>query len=224
MSTETKTRHGTDWEAELADNEIAERSENGRTIKVVLLSGLQRLAETAGIMASDCQIVTPSESMVQAIYRVEFTDGTRWVGTADCNKKNTTGTFLAYPTAVAESRAEARCLRKALGIRMLSSEEIGLRESFGSIEASPNSKADSQLIVAIQSLCESRGVDQVQVIEAVIKDTERASTIFELSELTTEEAQNAMAWLNEQKPSTKKVSTKEKRDARKAELKAKQGD
>ena len=140
-----------------------------------------------------------------------------FVGTADCNSKNVSGKFASYPTAVAESRAEARCLRKALGIRMLSSEEIGFREGAGAIEASPKGKVGSSVVKAIEKLCTERGVDAVQVLEKVV-DGDRASTIFELSELTTAEGQSAMAWLNEQKP----VSTKSKRDARKAELEAKQ--
>ncbi|MCI0562358.1 MAG: hypothetical protein MN733_28060, partial [Nitrososphaera sp.] len=113
---------------------------------------------------------------------------------------------------------------KALGIRMLSAEEVGLRESFGSLEASPTGKADPQIIVAINKLCETRGVDAAAVLEEVIEDKERASSIFELSELTTEEAQRALAWLNEQGPkkSSKQPSAKDQRDTRKAELLAKQ--
>jgi len=219
--TENKSRRGTNWEQQLRDNEKALRREENEEISVVLLAGLQRLAEEAGIVSSDCDIRTPSDSMVQAIYRVTFTDGTTWVGTADCNAKNTKGRYLHYPTAVAESRAEARCLRKALGIRMLSAEELGLREGFGSIEASPSGKADSQMIAAITKLCETRGVVAAAVLEEVIEDQERASSIFELSELTTLEAQRALAWLNEQvTKKTGQQSAKSSRDARKAELTA----
>lgn len=220
---EVKARRGTNWESELRENERATRREGDEEVQVVLLSGLQRLAEEAGLVASNCDIRTPSDTMVQAIYHTQFSDGTSWVGTADCNAKNTKGKFLNYPTAVAESRAEARCLRKALGIRMLSAEEVGLRESFGSLEASPTGKADPQIIVAINKLCETRGVDAAAVLEEVIEDKERASSIFELSELTTEEAQRALAWLNSQGPKkVKQPSAKEQRDARKEELLAKQ--
>lgn len=222
MNMEQKPRRGTVWENELREDERAIRRDGDEEINVVLLAGLQRLAELAGVVHSSVQILTPSDSLVQAIYSVQFSDGTTWTGTADCNAKNTKGKFLNYPTAVAESRAEARCLRKALGIRMLSSEEIGLREGFGSIEASPTGKADSQLVAAITKLCETKGVDQAAVVEAVVEDKQRASSMFELSELTTPEAQRAMAWLNEQTPKKKQLSAKDQRDARKAELQAKQ--
>lgn len=219
--TALKPRAGTNWEAELTEEEKAVRREDGDEISVVLLAGLQRLAGLAGLEESDCEIHTPSDAMVQVIYRTRFSDGTSWVGTADCNAKNTKGKFLNYPTAVAESRAEARCLRKALGIRTLSAEEVGLRENFGSLEASPTGKADPQLIVAIEKLCTNRGVDVAAVLEEVLEDKGRASSIFELTELTTTEAQRALAWLNEQNPKKKQVSAKDQRDARKAELQAK---
>jgi hypothetical protein len=218
-----KPRYGTNWETELLAHDTAVKKDGGKEMKVVFLAGLQRLAQIAGLVESDCQILTPSDQMVQAIYKAKFSDGTSWVGTADCNSNNTKGIFLHYPTAVAESRAEARCLRKALGIRLLSSEEVGfMTEGFGSLEASPSAKADNQIIAAIQKLCETRNIDVALVLEEVIQDKNRASSIFELSELTTEEAQRALAWLNDQKPRKKPMTAKEERDARKAELQSKQ--
>jgi hypothetical protein len=231
MTQEFKSLFGTDWESLLGPSERAVRRDGDSEIPVVLLKGLQRLARLAGIVEQSVVIQTPSDKMVQAIYTATFlvdtvgcgVRGFRFVGAADCNAQNTKGVFATYPTAVAESRAEARCLRKALGISTLSSEEIGFRENIGSLEASPTGKADKQLIVAIEKLCESRGFDVVRVLEEVITDKARASSIFELSELTVTEAQAAMSWLNEQKPSKVTASTKDTRDARKAELKAKAG-
>lgn len=223
MTQEHKGLFDTNWESLLEPHEKAMRREGEDEIPVVLLKGLQRLARLAGVIDQDVTIQTPSDKMVQAIYRVTFLVGENkyvsFVGAADCNAGNTKGVFATYPTAVAESRAEARCLRKALGITTLSAEEVGFRENIGSLEASPTGKADKQLVVAIEKLCESRGIDQARVLEEVITDKTRAASIFELSELTVTEAQAAMSWLNEQKPV--KPSTKDARDARKAELQAK---
>ncbi len=229
MTEEYKGLFDTNWEAQLEPHEKTFRQEGQEEIPVVLLAGLQRLARKAGVRHQGVVIQTPSETMVQAIYtatfpmdirlHLEVRDLITFVGAADCNIKNTKGVFATYPTAVAESRAEARCLRKALGISTLSSEEIGFRENIGSLQASPTGKADKQLVVAIEKLCESRGFDVARVLEKVIIDKARADSIFELSELTVTEAQAAMLWLNEQKPA--KPSTKESRDARKAELQAK---
>lgn len=221
MTREIKDLFVTDWNSELQDGDVVTRKEGGDSLEVVLLAGLQRLARSAGIVRQECRIQTPSETMVQAIYTAVFQteDGiVEFVGTADCNAKNTKGKFLGYPTAVAESRAEARCLRKALGISILSSEEVGFREGAGALEASPNAKAAGSMIAAIEKLCESRSVELVQVLEEVLNET-RAASIFELSELTTDEAQRAMSWLNGQKPAAKAATSK--RAARKAELEAK---
>jgi|SRR5689334_10995253 len=225
----SKTRRETNWEAELQSTEIVERKEGNRTLKVVLLKGLQRLANEAGLLRSDCyfKFITVHETgtvgIMQAVYSTEFADGSKWVGTADCNSKNTSEKFMAYPTAVAESRAEARCLRKALNISILSSEELGSVEGIEQIEASPGKKIDSQVVKAIEKLCEGRGVAPATVLEEVLSK-ERNGSVFELTELTVEEGQKAMAWLNDQKPQKKKASAAEERDARKKELQAKAGE
>jgi len=227
MSRDIKNLFTTNWESLLHVDETDLRKEGEDEMKVVLLAGLQRLAREAGIVEQKVEILTPSDTLIQAIFTSSFIvddgkpDGpyiVRFVGTADASSKNTSGKFFNYPTAVAESRAEARSLRKALGIRMLSSEEIGLREGIASLEVNPGGKADSQVIAAIEKLCETRNIDPVQVIEEVVTDKARAESICELLELTAEEAQRALAYLNEQKVSKKKLSAQEQRDQRKKEL------
>lgn len=228
---ENKPRFGTNWEAELRPNEFGKREEDGRESKTVYLRGLQRLAQEAGLKKSNCEIrfISKQESgsvnVMQAIYTTEFSDGTTWVGAADCSQMNTNVEFLAYPTAVAESRAEARCLRKALGISILSSEEIGLVAGVEQIEASPTKAIDSQVVKAIEKLCESRSVSVADMLDAVL-NKDRNGSVFELNELTVEEGQKAMAWLNDQKPSApakKKMTATEEREARKKELQAQAG-
>lgn len=225
----TKDLFETDWERELQSSDVGVRRDSGKEMQVVYLAALQRLARQAGITKQSLVITTPSDTMVQAVFSCIFTlsDGSyaEFVGSADCNVKNTSGVFVNYPTAVAESRAEARCLRKALGIRMLSSEEIGMNDNaFSVFETSTNKKVDPQVIVAIEKLCETRNVSPARVIDEVIHDTKRAGSIFELSELTVDEAQRALAWLNEQRPNKKTLSAEEQRTARKEELLAKQKD
>lgn len=210
-----KSRRDTNWESELMADETGQRSERGKSMQVVLLRGLQRLAEEAGIVRSGCQILTPSPNLVQCIYTTEFSDGTVWVGTADCSSANTQEPYLSYPTAVAESRAEARSLRKALRIRMLSAEELSLDAGLG-LEASPTKQIESSIVTAIERLCEERGVEKVDLLHKIIADKARVNSIYELKQLTTAEGGAAMSYLNSLPP-VKKTS---KRDARKIELKA----
>lgn len=228
----TRVRFPENWEAKLLPADLGVRKEEGREIKVVYLRGLQRLAQEAGLIRSHCYFnfisaaETGSKGIMQAIYEIQFEDGSIWIGCADCNSNNTKGKFIDFPTAVAESRAEARAIRKALGITMLSSEEIGFADggAVEQIEASTGKGIDSQVVKAIENLCESRNVTMAEVLEAVL-DKARNGSIFELNELTVQEGQKAMAWLNEQKPAKPaKKTAAEERDARKAELLAKKKD
>lgn len=219
-----KNRRDTDWEAELQADELGQRKEGGKAVPIVFLRGLQRLAEEAGLVKSQAEIITPSPTMVQCIYTTIFEDGTEWVGTADCNAKNCDEPFRNYPTAVAESRAEARCLRKALGIRILSAEELNL-EAGASIDASPTKPVEGNIVAAITRLCDERGVDTVALIEQVVEDKSRANSIFELKQLTTVEGQKAMSYLNSLPPKSQVKVVKKKtksREERKQELLAAQ--
>lgn len=227
MITPKMPRYGTNWEEQLQATDIGTRKEEGREMRVVYLRGLQRLAHDAGIVGSSCHMhfitkeQTGTVGIMQAIYTITFSDGTEWVGAADCNAANTTGKFMAYPTAVAESRAEARCLRKALNIGLLSSEEVGFNDG-GAIEqitASAGKQIDTQVVKAIEKLCESRNVTHAEVLEAVLSK-DRNSSVFELGELTVDEGQKAMSWLNDQKAKTVKLTAAQERDARKKELQA----
>lgn len=212
------------WEAKLSPDDVITKTENGRQIKVVLLAGLQRLAREAGIKRSECKFnfitadMTGKEGIMQCVYMAEFDDGSMWVGAADCNSKNTTGIFVNYPTAVAESRAEARCLRKALGIRMLSAEEVGFQDSMpASMEVSPTKTIDPQVVKAIQSLCDSRKIPPAEVLESILP-SKRSSSIYTLDQLNVEEGQAALSWLNSQKPKEIKSKTDERSDRKKALL------
>jgi hypothetical protein len=208
-------RRGTNWDA------LLEKEERGR-IKgkdVVYLRGLRRLAEKAGILSSTCVIMTPDPKLVQAVYHATFDDGTTWVGTGDCSPKNSEEPYVNFPTSIAESRAEARCLKKALGISTLAAEEIG----FESLEASPSKSVDQSIIKAIESLCASKSIDAIEAIEAVVTDKDRAIKISELNQLTAAEGQAAMAWLNEQSARKPKPTAASTRADRKKELEGKLG-
>jgi hypothetical protein len=208
------SRKDTNWEEKLEEGETF--TKEGK--KIVKLVGLQRLAwNEAGLVKSSCEIShIPGKNLgiVQCVYTAEFDDGTIWVGTGDCNELNTSSEFIAYPTAIAESRAESRCLKKALGIFLLTAEEIGFR-NIDSLETSPNTPIGEGVVKTIQKLCTDKDVDQVEVLENVVEDRDRAATIFELSQLTNEEGRRALEFLNSK--------TMSKRSARKAELKSKQG-
>jgi hypothetical protein len=208
------SRKDTNWEEHLLEDEIVVKE--GK--KIVKLVGLQRLAEQAGLIRSSCTLQhIPGKNLgiVQCIYTTEFEDGFVSVGTGDCNELNTDQEFVCYPTAIAESRAESRSLKKALGIRLLTAEEIGF-QNVDSMETSPNKPIAENVVKAIQVLCEEKNIEQVAVVESVVKDKERAIAIYELSQLTNEEGQRALEFLNGKKSAGSKKTTS--RSERKQEL------
>jgi hypothetical protein len=191
-------RNNEDWESKLDPDELVDKKVEGKTIKTVLLKGLQRLADKAGLTKSRSEFFNfldhkTQETVIQCVYITEFSDGTTWTGAGDCSSKNTNAPYSNYPTSVAESRAEARCLRKALGIRILSSEEIDVS---GTGDVSPSTKVDSSVVAAIEQLCLNKGMKPVDLLNSIIKDKKRANSIFELKQLTVEEGQKAMEHLN----------------------------
>ena len=188
-------RKDTNWESKLSEEDMLDKKVDGKQIKTVLLKGLKRLARDAGLIKTNCVILNPSTSMVQAIYTSEFDDGSIWVGCGDCSSDNTSKPYSNYPTAVAESRAAARSLKDALGITMLASEEIDVN-AVGGKEIVPTGKIDSSVIAAIERLCEIKQVSAIDLVRAIISDKERANSIFEFKQLTVEDGQKAMEYLN----------------------------
>ena len=70
---------------------------------------------------------TPTtESDLLAVVEVEyfFADGLRWSAVADCSRKTANADFRNYTTALAETRASARALRNALGLEIVTQEEV----------------------------------------------------------------------------------------------------
>jgi hypothetical protein len=145
------------------------------------------------------------------VYTAEFNDGTTWEGSADCSQKNTEGKFLNYPTAVAESRAAARCLKDALGIPMLSAEEVGFDGSSG---PRPTGKIDQQVVRTLEVILGRKNLSAATLFQNVLTKT-RLEEVVELKDLTTAEGQEAMKWANKTKAAPKASAA---RDARKAEL------
>ena len=194
-------RKGINWEEKLLPNEFINIKEKGSEIRTVSLAGLRRLAEEAGLQSSNC-IIQNHQDMVQCVYTAHFADATSHVGAADASPKNTDGAYANYLTAIAESRAEARALRKALRISTVSSEEIAFSNP-AAIESTPTSPISGAVIKAIELMCKNKKISLVDLIENIIKNKDRALRISQLSELTTSEGQEALKWLNSKKVSKK---------------------
>lgn len=208
------------WQDVLTEEDVVINQESGTPC--VLLHALQRLSHEAGIVESGPIVLqhVPQGSfgVFQCIYEVKFSDGTIWRAAGDCNKKNVNEKFSKYPTAIAESRAEARALKKALGITMLAAEEIDLSAE---AEVKPDQKVSSNIVSAIETMIERNDLNTLTVIEATLPD--RADSINTLNDLTVAEGQNIMSYLNKlpkkKKAAPKASSRAAKKKAAKAVLK-----
>ena len=190
-----------DWQSQLTDDETGK---DGRT-EFVYLKGLRRLAKLKGIVAEDHQfgntivLKRPDNGheypLVQMKYTVQFEDGTTYSDVADAHTYNVQGIFSAYPTAMAATRAEARALRKALGISMVSKEELGADQE--TIASMRNESTPAQEKV-IKNLMKTRKVTNAM---DVIKECSTRDDVFEIKELTFAEAKAAIKLLNKKKAS-----------------------
>lgn len=199
-----KSRIDTDWKAEFRPEEMVEKKEQGKCVR---LRGLQRCANLCGIIESYPEMRYIERGgrpgIMQCIYHVRFNDGTHFAGSADVNEQNVDAKFAAYPSSVAESRAEARALRKALNITdMLAAEEIGTEEggSTGQPEVSAGSKIEPQQIAAITSIIDQMKLTLSPILAEVVT-SERLKNIFALEDLTVSEGINMLRVLNEKRAS-----------------------
>ena len=150
------------------------------------------------IMSKTEVVGTYNFPMASVTFNITLRDGRMFSDSADAFFSNCEALAL-FPTAVASARAEARCLRKVLGIREHAAEEITDKdpgEELAPDDDSPIKPVQSKLIDKIlQSLDMSLG-------ELLEKITTRE--IFSVEELTTGEASKALRLLNDYKKKKKK--------------------
>jgi hypothetical protein len=212
------TRLLTNWKDHFTSDELVDKSGAGKCIR---LRGLQRCANMCGLVESYPELNYIERGgkagIIQCIYHVKFNDGTHFAGAADVNQENIDDKFSKYPTAVAESRAEARALRKALGITdMMSAEEVDMPEggTTGQKDIAPTEKAEKQQVTAIQVLLQQLNIDTLSILNEVL-GTERTKQISSIDEITVAEAIQIIRVLNEKRsnmPTTPSMATGKKLD------------
>ena len=196
MSNEEVTNENVDWQSQLRDDEVGR---DGST-DFVFVKGLRRLAKLKGIQYETHELGTPivmkrpdtgaEYPFVQVKYSVTFKDGTTFSDVADAHTYNVQGMFSAYPTAMAGTRAEARALKKALGINMVSKEELGADADGVAQQKNESTSAQERVI---KNLMKTRSIKDESEVIGKICDREN---IFSLKELTFVEAQQAIKMLN----------------------------
>lgn len=95
-----------------------------------LLHGLRRLAN---LLIGDIVVSGPitlnqsfneGKPFASCVYEIQFGNNRIFRAVGDCNDDNTDHPFCKYASAIAETRGEARTLRKALGLNVVAKDEL----------------------------------------------------------------------------------------------------
>lgn len=160
--------------------------------KLPRLKGLQRLAHQnrGGVVAVNSDIKnTPARDNPIASVTVQyaFKDGTVFTGSADATTKAHKEPYSLHLVAVAESKAEARALRRAFNISTVAAEEIGSAPVAGNDDG----PIEDVQIQGIRKVGKRKGLETDGLILNAIK-----SDAGDLTELTAQEGRDAMKALN----------------------------
>lgn len=206
----SSVRRSKDWNKEILPIDVCKSDKIKQD--VVLLKGLERLANEAGMTGVKTTLITTvvpfvvsgslsDVPLIQAIVDVTFSDGTIWSGAGDSNPNSTSSEFFAYPTAVAESRALSRALKRALGITMVASEEVG----FAPDEiAKTESKIAEQVVKSIEAHISKLGISPLLVFQNILSSERLAlvpEKIASVNDLTIAEGAVALNFLKGYKKS-----------------------
>lgn len=125
------------------------------------------------------QIPNPTNNFTSTVVvEITFKDGQLWSGAADVSKLNCMEEYAKHPTATAESRAEGRALRKALGINVHTVDEVGISpidvNDDGLISSNQVSSIDmmatTRLKISVPALLSSLGITDRATDELTVKE------------------------------------------------------
>ena len=156
------------------------------------------------VMSQTEVIGTYNFPMASVTFNITLVDGRTFSDSADAFYSNCQELAL-FPTAVASARAEARCLRKVLGIKQHAAEEIvdkDAGEELAPDDSSPIKPEQAKLIdKQLKSLPDVTLKDLIEGI--TIRED-----VFSVEELSTGEARKALRVLNDLKKKAKKKGGK----------------
>lgn len=114
-------------------------------------NGLRRVAELVlgpVAVSRPSQVFPPSNSgeelgRATVVWEVVFANGQLFSDVADCWEGNTDDAFCVFNTATAATRAEGRALRKALGVKTVTAEEMTSKNTAGVVKEMSSKKTTS---------------------------------------------------------------------------------
>lgn len=194
-----------DYFADIAPEDIKEDDKGN---KFVYLRGLEKLAKARGIKKTSSHIMAVEWlSGIICTYTYEFMDGCEYQGSADATEDNLKGVVLPYKTAMAESRAKARCLRSAFSIANCSVEELVPTENILVSGAGDFNRIGDEQIITAELLSAKAGLELLTVAKKALAV---AQDIKDIRTLTREQGTILVTFLNkcieEQRDKAKKTN------------------
>lgn len=185
--------YSTEWEEYVMQQFSPKELFNGnptvnglRRVAAKLFGGIHTSRPTSVFPATD--VNGPGRATV--VYEVIFGNGFVFQGTGDCWHGNADDKFAVFPVAMAETRAEARALRKALCISKVAAEELTSKDTASICSNYVESTAvndwqlesiNSSQVLTLMKLCERLGIDLDKFINSGSK---QYSTINDVSRET----------------------------------------
>ncbi len=155
------------------------------------------------LMSTNEVICNQNFPMASVTFYIELKDGRTFADSADayylsCNELG------LFPTAVASARAEARALRKVLGIRQHAAEEITEKDAGEELAPDDNSPIKPEQIKLIERMLGQQA--DVTLKDVLTNVTTRE--VFTVEDLTTGEARKSLRTLNDMKKKKPKKEPK----------------
>jgi len=121
-----------------------------------------------------------------------FKNSVTWRAAADCRIDTATVGFSKYTTALAETRASARCLREALGVELCSAEEVAAEDQEGEIIKITDETpiASHQIVVLERKFIKEYGFSLSDICKIIGRE------IFDIKDMTRKEAEQVIEELN----------------------------
>lgn len=170
--------------------------------KYITLAELRRLARMRGYISSRPEVVQvpiyDNHRQTTVSWEIVWRDGTIDGAAADASWKTCNPGFRNYTVAIASNRAEARCIRSALGIATCSYEEIGPEDEDLSGPSSDQQQGAIALLLGRNKI-EAGQYEELFGDVIATKLIAGGDKTISLSELTHQEAVKMMSVLNKYK-------------------------
>lgn len=162
-------------------------------VKKEVIKKLKTLNGNGDIMSISEVIGHHNFPMASVTYKITDHKGRTWSDSADAFYSNCEELGL-YPTAVASSRAEARTLRKMLGIAQHAAEEIVDKDAAEELAPDDDGPIDAVQVKLIEKMLGTVEVSLKDILESVT-----TREVYAVNELTTGEGRKVLRALNDLK-------------------------